>query len=645
VTNVSLRVYEPDLVTPVGVLDHAFNIEWLDEWTNPGAGRFTLPHNSPALVADPDLIAPGSMVVIRIDGVERFAWMIERRQRTRGDVWDPIVVTGRGVMSVLDSAVTYPFGGLASPPTDRRLFAWMGHDYQRRSGWTQPTSLGTYDNPTDPSLAPEPGDPGTNEIQQIRVLASDNQSGTPGRFRLNFDGQWTPFISWQTSFGSLQNEIEALPNVDGVTITNKVGGVGDTPPQGFQQADIEFTGANVAGRALPLMTLEHNELQHTHISNHVVRLQAGSAQVEPDEVIEGWPDGRAEWFGRFGQRYHFTRVLDVPARPEAAGPARLFVAGLDDFDVWFDGEHLGSGGAYEMSNWDIRLIEFPHKLALRTDGPIIVSIARMDGDEVTSVLYRSFTPGIFGDSGAPEGWWQYGPGDPHGVTDGYLLGVLFNDAQERGAITPLTRDFDDDLDSNGVAWNDDLEIGLAVGDDSLLDAGQRLSDRGVYIRLGPDLVMQASRDLNTNRTDTVTVPLDAAHELSAETDDDRRDAFLVRYEDGWIDRHEPTWPIRREGFLSLGTVPTPSAAFSLAGRFLDKLLSSALLTPFRTESEQAAPQPYIDYLPGDIITAPVLSGIDALTGEWTLGPIQVDAVDGKVSETGSVQWVTEVTPP
>ena len=644
-SDVTLRVYAPDLTTPVGVLDLPYDISWVDEWTDPGAGQFTIPHDAPALVAAPALLAPGSLVVVRINEVERFGWMIERRQRTRGDVWDPITVTGRGLLSVLDSAVTYPFRGLTAPPTDTRLFAWMGHDYVMRSGWGDPTSLGRYNNPTDPQLAPDPGDPAINEVQRIRLGAEDppwpwgstypSPGGLSGTWRLNFDGRWTAAIAWDANAAAIKSALEALPNIDGVTVT------------GTDPWDITFDTGNVAGRKLPLLQMEHTDLRHVHYDWHVRRITTGTAAVEGEEVIPGWPDPLAEWFGGFGTRRHYKRRLRVDLRPQAVGPARLFVAGLGEYDVWFDGDHLGSGQPYDLSTWDLILQEFPHKIGLRSDGPIIMTLARMDGDRVGSILYRTYSPAVFGGSPSPDPWYAYGPDDPHGVTDGYLLGVLMDEAQARSALTPLTRDFDDDEDSNGVLWDDDLEIGLAVGDDSILDAAQRLIDRGVYVRLGPDRVLRAYRDRNADRTGTVTVPVTAAHELSGETDDDRRDAFLVRYEDGWLDRHQPTGGIRREAFLSLGTVPTPGLAFALAGRFLSKLLRSAIVSPFRTNSAQTLSLPYADYNPGDRIVGPLLSapGGDPLLGDWTTGTVQVDAVAAEVDLTGDIGWVTEVTLP
>ena len=129
-TAVALRVYADDLVTELATLDQPFDIAWTRERTDVGAGQFTIPHDAPIVQATPALLARDNLVVVTVDGQDEFAWIIRRRQRTRGDVWDPIQVTGPGALEILRHAIVYMRGGLdALVQGDERLFSWVSHDY------------------------------------------------------------------------------------------------------------------------------------------------------------------------------------------------------------------------------------------------------------------------------------------------------------------------------------------------------------------------------------------------------------------------------------------------------------------------------------------------------------------------------------
>lgn len=106
--------------------------------------------------------------------------------------------------------------------------------------------------------------------------------GLSGTWRIVWNGNRSSALSWDTSGTALKSAIEALPGIDSVTITNKVGGSGSSPA-GFQSVEIEFTGPDVAGRPQPLFELEHDDLRHDHSKTGVTNLTTGreAAQSGP----------------------------------------------------------------------------------------------------------------------------------------------------------------------------------------------------------------------------------------------------------------------------------------------------------------------------------------------------------------------------
>lgn len=98
---------------------------------------------------------------------------------------------------------------------------------------------------------------GTDEVQRMTI------GGTPtgGTFRLTFDGFATGNITWSnvnaTLLSNIETALEALPNIDGVTVAavSLTAGIGTL--------DITFSGANVAKRAQNTITVSNNSLTGT----------------------------------------------------------------------------------------------------------------------------------------------------------------------------------------------------------------------------------------------------------------------------------------------------------------------------------------------------------------------------------------------
>lgn len=652
-TDIRLRVWSPDLLTDHGLLDQPFAIEWARERMDVGGGSFVIPHDSPALVANAELIAPNSLVVVEdqdTPGWEGFAWIIRRRNRQRGDVWDPITVTGPGAIELLRQALVYPARGLDGPPQDTRAFGWYAWDYLLGPEWTDTfDSLGSYEDPTDPQLQGDPGEDAVNEVQAVVLDAeappypwgSDYPSpgGLGGTWTLTFRGQTTAPIQWDASAGDVGTALGALSNIDSVTVT----GSGTTA----DPYEVEFDGPDMAGEGWDLMSMSHSDLRHDHTNSGVTRVQAGSEGLEGEELVDGWPDAQSEWFGGIGQLTHFRRVLDVEAAGANAGPVMVYVVSLGDVDVWWDGEHLGDGSRLDVLQFRTDLFTTQHVVAFRANGPTMVTIQRVDDDDrPTGAVYRTFTEDVFGGSGSPDPWYYYdATGEPPGVTPGFILATLFDDAQDRGVLPPLSRDFTWDDDSMERGWSDTVEMGFQIGNDSVLSVAERLRDLDVDAEVTAGFVFRAFDGLRVDRGDTpdsgvatVTIGVNQGRELTKDTEDEQLTALLIRTETGWVEIHEAG--DRREGFLSLGTVTSQRSASLIGNRHLRDLADPRHRYPFSTSAAQpGVAQPTTDYDVGDVIVGPKLAG--GMTGEWGEGDVVVDTLAARVTTTGDVDWVHE----
>lgn len=646
----SVEIYADDLVTLIGTITSATSLSWSHELEDYGGGAFTIDVADSVVQANPTILDGDNLVKIVVDGVARFAFLIRKRKRTGVDAsGGPIEVAGPDAIALLARALVYPPHGLDELLVDERLFAWQSIDYSVGAGWGTPTSLGTYGNPTDPQLLGT--EPLVDEVQTVELNAEappypwgadyPSPGGLPGTWQLEHRGKVTAAIQWDANAAAIEAALEALPHIDGVTVALTAGGSGEV-----ESFTVTFDGASVAGQAQELLKLHHSQLRHG--SSGVTRTTAGTEDVEATQLVPGWPDPSSQWLGNFGELAHYRRVVDVEAA-DKSGRARLFaVTAGSVLDVWFDGDHLGSAGKLDLKQWDVNLYDLDHALAFRADGPMMWVVVRLrDDGELGGILYRGVNY-----SGDPYDLVVYGPDEPPGVTPGFMLRTLVDEADARGFLPPVTVDFDETTDSLGRAWTIDLELGLQVGNDSVLSAAERLRDLGVYVELTPGLVFRAWEGTRTDRggtpaggASTVTFTHatgdDSVTGLKFETEDEKITALLMRLVDTWVERHV-AGP-RREAFLSLGTVPSVRAALEIADRILDDLAVERESLKWSTSSAQAgAPQPYADAVVGDVVQAPYLPSITNLA--WTLGDVLVLKLTADVDEAGTIVWSWEGEP-
>lgn len=110
---------------------------------------------------------------------------------------------------------------------------------------------------------------GVDEIQRVTI----GGSGLGGSFKLTFDGHETADIAWSatnaTLLANVENALEALPNVDAVTVADV------DLASGIGNFDVTFDGDNVAKKNQPLMTSDVTNFTGTTPSVGVAEQTAG----------------------------------------------------------------------------------------------------------------------------------------------------------------------------------------------------------------------------------------------------------------------------------------------------------------------------------------------------------------------------------
>ena len=520
--SIDLRILEDDLTTQVAVLDvdsGRHGLKWVDSILDQGGGNFEIPHNSPAVIADPDLFAEGNVIQIREDGTPLFAFEIERPRRDAGDVSDRISVAGPGALALCDHGRVYLTGDQARLRNRQRVFGWQSIDFDD-SAWDDPIpySGGTQSNPT-----------------------RSNRSGFP----------------------------------------------------------------------------------------------------------YGWPDPDAEWLwgdeppNPVGNDY-FRFELDA----DTIGPGtyRLSISGDNLFVAYFDGDQIAEGDDWRgFATVELDLVAgVTHVLAVevrntRSSGGLLWSLSEYDDDEddpVGDVVARSIPS---------AGRSVHNPADPPGVTHGFVLATLFAEIQARGSLNALSIDFDADVDSDGVAWADEVEFVVQAGNDTLLTVMDRMRDWPIEFRMDPaTFTLQAFQRAGVDRgqtpdTSTVTIPIDTMQGRTWEADGKTYDVLLVETQYEWAEVDDsPPASNRREGFLSLAQSPTLALALKQAEQVRQLYATRREQVTFRTSSGITVPQPYDDYRLGDIVEAGKLT--EVTDQAWTLGDLRIDTVSAALSPGGHIVW-------
>jgi hypothetical protein len=243
---------------------------------------------------------------------------------------------------------------------------------------------------------------------------------------------------------------------------------------------------------------------------------------------------------------------------------------------------------------------------------------------VTGLIYSVIKPEGGGAYGRVVGGGSAGtkmlafPATEPGLTPGHIMKILIDEAQTRGAILPLHYDFTATLDSNGTAWPKEYNLPVQIGSRVLEVAQKLMAMRAAIFRIKPDsttLTLQAfvdGTDLSADVEAEYAVNIGAlAHDRSAPGENN----LLVQGADArWREIEDSAavtaWG-RREGALSAGSGGSEDTITDQANAYLaDHADPAETIRSVRLEPVNAVP--YVDFVAGDIITAPDFDGTPAV---------------------------------
>lgn len=376
-------------------------------------------------------------------------------------------------------------------------------------------------------------------------------------------------------------------------------------------------------------------------------------------ITPGFPDDLSVAYeGMFpGTRALYRRVMEhSPAWAGQVGRMLLAATLNDEVRIFLDGEEVlhKEAGVSGLHYVDLEYPSGETLLAVEVTGSVLrwgmtwVQLLGEDDEgepEYGQVMRRTYLPSDPLDPDATP-WRSYEGDLPYpGVTPGFIVGQLLDEAQGRGWLSAVTAGFDADQDSAGNDWPrvgewagapGEVELAVQTGDDSILDVIERLRDLDVDAELGPDLVLRLWQ--HRGEDTTVEFGTDQVRDLTIETEDQVLDRLLVRTEGAWFERGQGP----REGFLSLGLNPSVEGAARIAEAVVAEFSRPAAQIGWTVNSAQGLAVPTQDFDLGDRISGPWVDPAD-IAGEWEQRPVRVDTIAAAVDEVGEVDWVIETS--
>lgn len=136
-----IGVFEQDAVSIISMVPRRRGVQWLDEINASGSGQFEIHLDDPVLAEFPTLLDQFNVVKVYVNGVAIKAWIIEDVNPTRisggedADRW--VQISGRGALSVLESAIVYPEYGIRELVSEDRNFNFASKDgdWRKPSEW------------------------------------------------------------------------------------------------------------------------------------------------------------------------------------------------------------------------------------------------------------------------------------------------------------------------------------------------------------------------------------------------------------------------------------------------------------------------------------------------------------------------------
>lgn len=353
-------------------------------------------------------------------------------------------------------------------------------------------------------------------------------------------------------------------------------------------------------------------------------------QDDADESLYGtdvpasWPDPTAYWI--WGTA--LSDPLDDPPQPigkcyfrrspnlTTTGDCALLIACDDKYRLFVDGVFVGENGEAHMfreyDRYNLFLEAGVHDIAIECEN-IARPVSSTNSAGLLFAMYRTIDGGVLDDLmiHSDDDWQVLAyPAAPPGMTPGEIMNVIIEEAQARGALAIWSVDFTDSLDSNGDAWDHELDITVRVCAEKVHDVLLKLAEADVDFAVDHEtltLRMFNKGGLNTGGAVEPEVGVDLL-DLHHATDPAEATSLAVRHADGSLvfldsgvpseDADEP----RIEAYIEAGSAPSSEAAERMAAAIFDLLAAPAPDVTFELHPD--GPAPWVDIWPGKVITIP-----------------------------------------
>jgi hypothetical protein len=355
----------------------------------------------------------------------------------------------------------------------------------------------------------------------------------------------------------------------------------------------------------------------------------------------------------FAERIVMRREL--AAAPSFAGPSRMVftTAWWTKATVWLDGVEV-AGLRTQVGETITKAVDLvydgePHVVCIIAEGEPPATFqnslawmwaqADVDSDgnvEWGSRIFSSFNSITFDGPTPPTVpyWEAWSDIDPPGVTCGFVSQTWLDEAKDRGLLTWLTADYDENNDSAINGWSHRFSRAFP-----LMKGGQlhdQLEAFGAEVHVTPNGTLQLFEERGENRTATVTIS--TAFALSAAGQGPQATRYLFETDAGISTAAHPTaeteWGI---GVEDIASFPNDLGPHDVLDVVAEQLVRDA---GFHNEIDVDLPDdlvPYADLGVGDRVRC--VADVDG-----TEATMRVTALMAAVIDTGHVEWSAFLEP-
>jgi hypothetical protein len=575
VSGLRYRVFDPTNTTFLGELVTPSQGQFVDEYNGPGYGTVRVLLDSP----DAALLLRDNVVRVQYENATRFAWIVEKLDRTLSDPSGQrlLTVAGRGLLAWLEDGVVFPQGGLRETSSEDRPFNFAAEDgpWKNSVTFAAPVGVRWRDDTT-----PRKGLP-TNwpDADAQWIWSTDPNSetvpeGTVNYFRSTFTLTESTRIRF---FATADNYFDMY--LDGSLVMSSNRFSENAPSFSQQTAYTTRLGAGVHTIAARVRNGKPWERYSVRIDKDSDEIRARDHGLINGTIIRFSEISRTGTGLLTGTNYYVRQAEENSFKVSTSPP--------------------GSGSVVDIlqdAEVDIRLFQDRYAGFLMTAYRI-----NDDGRVDRSVRPIRRTNQVA---------WEVATEEPQ-FRPAMILRTLIEEAAARSVyrFNKFTYSFNTATPTTG-AWSTYVDLFLRVGSD-LLSVYDEMVDLGVDIWINPDTCQLSAAELRgTDRS--ATVRLEVANNLMAyatTAEPKFKTQALVQNTDGWQQVGTGVAQFgRREVFIEAGRTRSPSTARIIARQLLSELSKQRVTASTVEAIVVPGCVPYVNFDVGDVISIPAPTG-------------------------------------